>query len=78
MSTSFWRSLTRGTRFQVLFYGGCALIGILFFVAPQIVRSDTWQPVLVGLGIAFVSSSVLGLVHRAFFYDDFRAEMGRW
>jgi len=72
----FWRALTRGTRFQILFYSAAAAFGILFFLGPKVFRSESsWQPIMLGLGIAFVASSVLGFAQRLFFYDDFRHEM---
>jgi hypothetical protein len=71
----FWRTLSRGTRFQVGFYSAAFVVGALMFFGPRMFASNTWGPVLTGIGIALVASSVLGFAQRLFFYDDFRTEM---
>ncbi|MBI2433247.1 MAG: hypothetical protein HYV26_10280 [Candidatus Hydrogenedentes bacterium] len=71
----FWRNLSRGTRFQVLFYSASMLVGIIMFFGPIVFQSETVKPLTTGLGIALVAASLLGFAQRLFFYDDFRSEM---
>ena len=73
----FWLELTRTTRFQILFYGTSLTIGLMFFLGPRLFADDKWLPIFTGLGIAFVSSGILGFAQRVFFFDDFRSEMDR-
>lgn len=70
-----WHSFTKGTRFQILFYFVFSLVGIFLFLGVQILNIKEWQPVMIGFGIAFVSSSIIGFTQRLFFYDDFKSEM---
>ena len=71
----FWTDLSRGTRFQVGFYFAAFIFGTLMFFGPQMFASSTLIPVLTGVGITLIASSVLGFAQRVFFYDDFRTEM---
>jgi hypothetical protein len=71
----FWGSLSRGTRFQVLFYAAAFVVGVLLFFGPAVFPSKLWEPVTTGLGIALVAASLLGFAHRLFFFDDFETEM---
>ncbi|MBI4632276.1 MAG: hypothetical protein HY742_00060 [Deltaproteobacteria bacterium] len=71
----FWKSISRGTRFQVQFYAAAFVIGTLLFFGPHVFPSEIWKPVAEGLGIALVAASVLGFAQRLFFYDDFRTEV---
>ena len=71
----FWSSISRGTRFQILFYGFSASFGAFFFLGPKIFTNQTLEPLFIGLGIAFLTSSILGFAQRLFFFDDFRSEM---
>jgi hypothetical protein len=71
----FWTSLTKGTRFQILFYSFTILLGILLFLGPSVFPNAFTQLLSAGLGIALVASSILGFAQRLFFYDDFRSEM---
>jgi hypothetical protein len=71
----FWKSMTRGTRFQIQFYAAAFVIGTLLFFGPHVFPSEIWKPVAEGLGIALVAASILGFAQRLFFYDDFRTEV---
>jgi hypothetical protein len=74
-SRFFWSSISRGTRFQILFYGISAVFGVFFFLGPRIFANQALEPLFIGLGIAFTASSILGFAQRLFFFDDFRSEM---
>ena len=58
-----------------MFYGFILIIGIIAFILPIYVNVSNYSDILMGFGIAFMASSILGFAQRLFFYDDFAGEM---
>jgi hypothetical protein len=74
-TTNFWKGLTKGTRFQIMFYFFVLVIGVIAFLLPLYTDVSNYRDILIGFGTAFIAASILGFAQRLFFYDDFEGEM---
>jgi len=70
-----WPSLTRGTRFHILFFSTVILLGASCFLFARFGASPEARQFVLGMGIALIPAGLIGLIHRLFFFDELRAEM---
>lgn len=70
-----WQSLSRITRYQVMFFSFVTASGGACFLFAKYGSSLEARDFVMGLGIALIPTGILGLMHRLFFYDELRSEM---
>jgi hypothetical protein len=75
MKMSVWTSLSKGTRFHVLFFAGVVFIGLCCFIFARFGASPEARQFVLGLGIALIPAGLIGLLHRMFFYDEVKGEI---
>ncbi len=70
-----WQSLSKASRFHVLFFSVVITAGLGCFLFAQFGSRPEAREFVLGLGIALIPAGIIGLIHRVFFFDELRTEV---